>query len=92
MEDYLCDECNNAILDLECFVMVNGIPGETNAILCDCKDVKDRYYNRYNKNKKARVNGENEPPIFIGNAHEYCRGINFIKTDRSIFETMNDDE
>lgn len=90
MEEYTCDTCQNAIIDQEYFLLIKGEPVTTTVIMCSCEEVKDKYYNRFSRQKKIHVDARNEMPPLIGNAHDYCRGIFYKKADVSLFN-MDDD-
>ena len=90
MAEYTCDTCAHAIIDREYFLIVGGTPLTTIVIMCSCDEVKDKYYNRFIRQKKIRVNAKNEPPPLIGNAHDYCRGIFFKQSDTSVFDHNGD--
>jgi hypothetical protein len=90
-EEYTCDMCANAVIDHEYFMIIKGVPITTTVIMCADEKVKDNYYNRFIKQTKVRVNSTNEPIPLIGQAHDYCRGIFFKKSETSVFETKDDD-
>lgn len=92
MEEYTCDTCLNAIIDQEYFLIIKGEPITTPVIMCTCEEVKDKYYNRFAKQKKIHVDARNEMPPLIGNAHDYCRGIFYKNSDRSLFDNLDEDE
>jgi hypothetical protein len=91
MEEYTCDTCQFAIIDKEYFLIIKGEPMTTTVIMCSCEEVKDKYYNRFSRQKKTHIDARNELPPLIGNAHDYCRGLFYKKSDISVFD-MDDDE
>jgi hypothetical protein len=92
MEDYTCDTCDHALIDREYFLMIKHVPVTTDVILCSNEEVKDKYYNRFIKQKKTRIDAHNEIPVLIGNAHDYCRGIYYKRNNKSIFDAKEDVE
>jgi len=90
MTEYTCDTCANAIIDREYFLIVKGIPITTTVIMCGSDIVKDKYYNRFERQKKVHIDARNELPPLIGQAHDYCRGIFFKQSDKSIFDEDDD--
>lgn len=91
MAEYTCDMCNHAIIDREYFLIIRGVPITSMVVMCSCDEVKDKYYNRFIRQKKIRVDARNETPPLIGNAHDYCRGIYFKETNKSVFEYNEED-
>jgi hypothetical protein len=92
MDDHLCDECEFAITDNEYFMVVDGKPITIDAILCDNTNVKNRYYNRKNRTKKARLDATGEMPLLIGTANEHCRGIDFKRSVSSVLDRGEEDD
>lgn len=92
MSEYTCDRCAHAIIDREYFMIIKGIPVTTTVIMCSNEDVKDKYYNRFARQKKIHVDARNELPPLIGQAHDYCRGIFYKQSDVSVFDINEDDE
>lgn len=93
-EEHTCDMCKSAALDDEYFMMIRNEPHTTTVILCMNDKVKDNYYNRNIKKMKkvVRINAENEPPVLIGKAHDYCRGIYYERDEHSILVNDEDDK
>jgi GTP-binding protein EngB required for normal cell division len=91
-EEHVCDMCKSAIIDDEYFMMIKNEPHTTMVILCTQDKVKDNYYNRNMKKLKkvVRINAENEPPVLIGKAHDYCRGIYFERDEKSVLDNEDD--
>jgi hypothetical protein len=92
MSEYTCDMCENAIVDHEYFLIIKGVPTTTTVLMCSCDEVKDKYYNRFSRQKKIHVDARNELPPLIGNAHDYCRGLFFKQADKSILDNRDEDE
>ena len=90
MEEYTCDKCNNAIIDREYFLIIKGTPITTTVLMCTCDDVKDKYYNRFLKRTKIHIDARNELPPLIGNAHDYCRGLFYKSSDKSILDSEDE--
>jgi hypothetical protein len=91
MSEYTCDMCDHAIIDREYFLLLKGTPTTTTVIMCTCDEVKDKYYNRFIRQKKVHIDARNESPPLIGNAHDYCRGIFFKQSAKSVFDLESDD-
>jgi hypothetical protein len=91
MTEYTCDKCEMAVIDREYFLIIKGVPTNTMVIMCSNEEVKDKYYNRFARQKKIHVDARNELPPLIGNAHDYCRGLFFKESDKSVFD-IDDDE
>ena len=91
MSEYTCDMCEHAIIDREYFLLFKGNPITTTVIMCSCDETKDKYYNRFIRQKKVHVDARNELPPLIGNAHDYCRGIFFKQSDTSVFKHDEDE-
>jgi hypothetical protein len=91
MIEYTCDMCSHAIIDREYFLIVKGTPVTTTVVMCSEEEVKDKYYNRFSRQKKIHIDARNELPPLIGNAHDYCRGLFFKQANKSVFN-INEDE
>lgn len=92
MSEYTCDMCEHAIIDHEYFLLIKGNPVTTTVIMCSCDEVKDKYYNRFVRQKKIHIDARNELPPLIGNAHDFCRGIFFKQAETSVFDCKDDDD
>lgn len=88
--NHTCDTCKDVIYDEEYFIMIKGEPNVTPCLLCSNHSVKNGYYNRNFKQTKVMINPDNEPPVIIGRAHDFCRGIYYNTCGESVL--MSDDE
>jgi hypothetical protein len=92
MTEYTCDMCAHSIIGKDYFLIIKGVPVTTTVIMCSNEEVKDKYYNRFIRQKKIHIDARNELPPLIGNAHDYCRGIFFKQSDKSVFDIDEDDD